>query len=700
MREREVPALPSDGLDNLLERMQSSGETHSEGVFTISPEKAREKLSQFALLNPRHYVLNLVASAVAAGASRIDVRVKGSEMIFGYDGALLGSDDLETLWNHLLQPRQTALFELGIALNAARTLKPTELSVVSWNGEVGSRLDVRGDRLDVQTLAQPPWDGGRSENCVTVRLSLLSGGARYAFGSPESAILEERALYGPVPITLNGRLLSRTLRLADASTTAAFCRLGETRLPVEAPDLEIATACLVVHDENHALEATLVLAPLPECRKLGLRIVLNGVSFQRENLALEYPFAAAVVCTGDLGKNLSHSDLAEDERYESLLATLNRGIEDLVLQRIACEIPCPMELAHRLGASAPAIAQALRARGNEEGARAVLRWLKELRFLIDMEQAGPWQEICQELTSLRGHPAGDALERRVLNALQQAAGSFLTSGDVSRCAGMWQRITELGGLLMADWTERARERLTLLQVLCGARVEPGNQGHLERRGALLRLLDRYDEVMSSHQERAARAQTLLALEMFAEAETLLQEGLREEPTAELAEAYADLLLYGPVRDAMRNREALVWKERAVQARATDWAFSPYFFREDLIRAGRSAMSWAAWLKYRTVQSFQSADPQPDVRQLEEELTALRGYVRRTPLGTVRAKSLVLAAELKLPPHHPCVEAARVRAVSVLREVGQWKEADELLARGFLLRRIHQLARLGSPAPLP
>ena len=65
--------MQGDDLDSLLGEMATSGSADSQGAFTISWTRAKEQLAQFALPEPRRYVLNLVASAVASGATFIEV---------------------------------------------------------------------------------------------------------------------------------------------------------------------------------------------------------------------------------------------------------------------------------------------------------------------------------------------------------------------------------------------------------------------------------------------------------------------------------------------------------------------------------------------------------------------------------------------------------------------------------------------------
>ena len=137
------------GLNTVLAELKRTGQTESSGVFTITPEKALEKLRRFALPEPRLYVLNLLASAVIGEATRFDVRLESSKAVFEDDGSPIDAGQFKGLWNQLLNPTDLRVYELAVALNALRTLGPTELVVESWSGESGWTLLIEDESLEI-----------------------------------------------------------------------------------------------------------------------------------------------------------------------------------------------------------------------------------------------------------------------------------------------------------------------------------------------------------------------------------------------------------------------------------------------------------------------------------------------------------------------------------------------------------------------
>lgn len=66
------PLLPE--LQETLEALTADGEVDSEGYFTISSEKADEKLGSFQLPTPQSWILVLVQAANRGGASKVTIR--------------------------------------------------------------------------------------------------------------------------------------------------------------------------------------------------------------------------------------------------------------------------------------------------------------------------------------------------------------------------------------------------------------------------------------------------------------------------------------------------------------------------------------------------------------------------------------------------------------------------------------------------
>jgi tetratricopeptide (TPR) repeat protein len=679
--------LQNRGLNDLITEMQTTGATESSGVFTISTDKAREKLSQFALPNPRLYVLNVLASAVLGGATRIEANISTRQTSIEYDGEPLNPSQLEGLWNQLLNPAKPALHELAVAINAARTLQPAELSVESWSGDRGCRCDIEGDSLRLTDLE--PKERTGSGTRITVRETALKKTVLSLFGVPERAILRANTYLGPAKVVLDGRELNQTLKIGHSPQGAAWLHLksGHGGLQVQAPDPSWAPACMIgeAFFSEGGFEAVLTLGPEDVCKKESLLLICSGVAFRRPAELLGCSFASGVVSTDLLRKNLSHTDLAEDDAYRELLERLRERVDLLIVQRMEHPQSLPGELTGVFRKFADELKARLAARGLQEEREVVTRWIKEASLLEDILNPELWQSMTSELVSLGYSASGQALETRLRRTLREAGQAQFQSGQSHLAVRHWERIVELGQLRAAAWLEEEAEILVVLRGLCGMAVEPTLCSTPGRRAAMLRRLGRPADALEHSPCQQTRAETYLALGHFEEAEALLREILSQGPSVQAAEALSDLLAFGPCRTSARRKEGLLWKERAQGMRADQHPAFGQFLLEDLALLARSTMPFYTWLHYRVRAS--AAQVHSTLAEVDKALAEGRELLRRKNLGALRVKSALASAESKFTASHPFLELARARGAHILREAGEWREADDLLARGHLIESL-------------
>ncbi len=685
------------GLNTVLDELKRTGQAESSGVFTITAGKALEKLRRFALPEPRLYVLNLLASAVIGGATRFVVHLESSKATFEDNGAPLDADQFKDLWNQLLNPVDRRVYELAVALNALRTLGPTELFVESWNGERGWNLLVDDESLEVLEIRESSFPIGTAVNRLTVREPLRVGTIRRWWGQlPEHAALVRTAAYAPLRMEVNRKPISHSVTLGILSATCvAWVHLVQElpKLRVEVPERQWSPM-VVVFPQSHSpgrFEVVLCLDVPSAAGMEGLLILLNGVAFLRSQVVFHLPFACAVVLTGDLSKNLSHTDLAEDDRYRSMLAHLNDQADDLLVSRLDDTGGLGPEFDEGSAHWVPDLCARLRERKLDGSAAKVERWLKERQFAQDLENPDLWGALRTELESLATDPAGKKLETRLLGALSEAGRSFFEAGKTLRCCRLWVRLVELGQIRDAAWYGEQWENLVVLRALCGMEHDPTECRSPETVGALFRLSGRPTQALQWHQCSQSRGESLLALERFDEAETSLREAVEKVGGPAAAESLSDCLAFGPGRTPQRRKDALKLREEAVAQRTLTWASCQTFFLEDLAHLAKGALPFHDWIRYRIRAGLGSSIPIEAVRQLDAGLTAGRALLRRGATGIVRIKSTVIAAESKFAPNHVLLDAAQQRAAHLLRGAGHWAEADDVLARGRLLRGIRLLS---------
>lgn len=169
----------------------------SAGAFTIDLERAQATLQRFQLDSAYHYILPLVACAVAGGADSLSVFSDHQRRIVDLGGLAVD-----------LSGGGPALSYLHSALAAANRL--ADVFGETWNGQTGARFRMVGGQLRVIPLLQ--------EGPVKTRIVLtptrpwenrLFGAARWLAGvgpaaDPAAEILKAYTRYSPMPVRLNG----------------------------------------------------------------------------------------------------------------------------------------------------------------------------------------------------------------------------------------------------------------------------------------------------------------------------------------------------------------------------------------------------------------------------------------------------------------------------------------------------------------
>jgi len=303
-------------LDALLARSRAPGEFVERRSFTLSREKAIEKLREFTLPHSAQYVLELVQAAVFADATWIAVDVRPSTVTFAWcGGETLVQRDLEELFDHLFiarsDDRKRHVVQVAIAVNALLQERPKLLRIESgdgtWEGSVRMDLDADGDGV----LGTP--QGGMAGTYIHVRrrgalLRMLDGPPTAA----EVQFIEERCVHCPVPILLNG--------------SAPFGYHPQRAVPL--------------HGRRHVrrFDADGRYGALGWTRGLsGVRVVIGGVWVTTRDLEVLWRGAepvSGVVCDDSLRKTADQSDVVEDDRWYDMLRALAPVAAASVRERI------------------------------------------------------------------------------------------------------------------------------------------------------------------------------------------------------------------------------------------------------------------------------------------------------------------------------------------------------------------------------
>jgi hypothetical protein len=198
----------ADEVQKLIKRSRAKGGFSKKGFFRLAHDKARSKIGEFALPSPVYYCLELVQAAVASGAGCIDVLAEDKQAIVTIAGATFDRKDMEMLFNFILSAREEPAYRarrrLAIGVAAALSLptpafKGDEAKVVIESGDGTLEGSVRMELVDLvrdAVIGQPKT--AVKGTFVKIR----------RVGWTEVNILEERCLNIPIPLSLNGNIIT------------------------------------------------------------------------------------------------------------------------------------------------------------------------------------------------------------------------------------------------------------------------------------------------------------------------------------------------------------------------------------------------------------------------------------------------------------------------------------------------------------
>lgn len=207
-----------------------SGEIVGRGRFRVDRRRALDKMEKFQLEDPYRYVLELLAAARCAGATRVDVYNDSDDFIVTWDGKLPTRDELETLFDRLFgeadSPHGAMLQHLALGAIAANGLKPRWLRLdrSELGEEGGLRLVITNP---TETLSEryehDDLDGMRVHVREQLGAATIAEALVLFLQEPvEARLIRGAARWFPVPVVVNGREMGREQAPTDAIAGRRF----------------------------------------------------------------------------------------------------------------------------------------------------------------------------------------------------------------------------------------------------------------------------------------------------------------------------------------------------------------------------------------------------------------------------------------------------------------------------------------------
>jgi hypothetical protein len=300
-------------MDDIVARSRAPGDFISRGSFSLSKDKAMEKIREFSLRHPEQYVLELIQAANFSGASYIAVNVDTQQLILAWvGGPPITEGELSQIFDYLFirssRSQTRHLHQLAIGLNALLQRRPEVLRIESGDGtrEGTARLDLSADGEGRVGVPTEPLAG-------TYILARFSHGWLKRFAdsfskgaaSSEALLIESNCLYTPVPILLNGRApfgWKASRRIVYGPGAASFSE-GGRRGSLQVPSQK------------------------SEGRR-GIDLVVGGVRITTQpipELGHHEPHWSSlmgVICDDDLRKTADQSGIVQDSAWGSMLGAL------------------------------------------------------------------------------------------------------------------------------------------------------------------------------------------------------------------------------------------------------------------------------------------------------------------------------------------------------------------------------------------
>lgn len=312
-------------LEDVIARSRAPGSFSERKRFTVARAAAVRKMRQFSLVSPYFYILELVQSAIANGATYIDLSIEQSFVGVSYVGGGFTADELGSLFDFLFASKadiDTAdLRQLALGLNVLMLTEPELIVVESGDGtlEGTTRIDIRPrqETVDVGTPDKALKGTFISAKGINRKLLARFENAGYNYMKfPELAVLSERCLCTPVPLIVNNEALHG---------------YGAMRAPV------LYGYSRVLSFDEGDLYGTIGIAG-PAGTKLSseskhmaeLKLLTWGVWVQSVD---DQPFPdvmiGGVLNFNSLNKTADHAAIVRDERLDELFARLRPWIDQL-----------------------------------------------------------------------------------------------------------------------------------------------------------------------------------------------------------------------------------------------------------------------------------------------------------------------------------------------------------------------------------
>ena len=298
----------SGGIEDVIKASRAHGGFRKRGYFTLATEKAKAKVSEYALPHPFFYCLEFIQAAVALGAVYVDVATDNRQTILSFANAHYSRTDLVQMFDFLITTRKEDMFvarrRLAIGIAVALSLKRAAVVIETGDGTLdGSTRFELTDIRDDAAIGTPR----RAINGTFIKVTHAGYINVLDACSNEENVLIDHCEYLPITLVVNGEMpfgfvSKRALKLHGYRHSISF-------------------------DEGDLYGA--VAVPGGWRGDNAVKILTGGIVITSMRISAPFGELDGVVTFDKLNKTASQYEIVRDERVTELKERLKRYVDQL-----------------------------------------------------------------------------------------------------------------------------------------------------------------------------------------------------------------------------------------------------------------------------------------------------------------------------------------------------------------------------------
>jgi hypothetical protein len=256
-----------------------------------------------------------VQAAVASEATYINVYIDPDDCIISFDGKLYLKQELDNIYSSLFVSQKDVSLErfreLAIGINSAQALNPKFIKVISGDGQNVTQLLLKPPNFEQIVEPEEILNGTKIHVKDRVSWRVASKFFKNITSQlpTEGQVIKDRCMYCSIPITINNEAVLRHTTMSSADVLCS------------------------INIEKDGVKGILGI-PIAPYELSHLQFVKWGVLITTRHLRLSFIPVVGVIEANQLIKNVSQSDIVENDTFKSVLETIKSCLDDLIIELV------------------------------------------------------------------------------------------------------------------------------------------------------------------------------------------------------------------------------------------------------------------------------------------------------------------------------------------------------------------------------